>query len=76
MKRWAEWSKAREIYAFLKRKTLIADELCISTAKREGESLYGNWNTELWTKVDELRYEDGCISYYVDQEELYWKRVD
>lgn len=66
MKRYAEWSKAREIYTFLKRKTLISDELCISTAKREGESLYGNWNTELWTKVDKLRYEDGCISYYVD----------
>lgn len=38
--------------------------------------MYGNWTADLWTKVDELRYEDGCISYYVDQEELYWKRVD
>lgn len=67
MKRRAEWNRAREIYTFLKRRTLTADELCISSSKREGESLYGNWTADLWTKVDELRYEDGCISYYVDQ---------
>lgn len=73
---YLQHQKAGRIYEALKKYTEEYGFIEIDSYKNMIERLYGKWDESTWILVDEKRFEDLRIVYFIEEDRLYWRRVE